>query len=954
MDRFILQRQVRTALTIYRQYGLLALLRAVYNKISTFLRQKPIVPSQIAMKSSSEQLLLCQQELYRLTDFSKLEKSGPKITVFILGLGIYGEYTEQTIRSILNIKYPHYNAVLITDDPQASSGFDEKFETAYIGTGETWKTILDQQVRDSHSEYIAVLQAGDNLTESSLNFVALEIMNSKPEMIYSNYCIDEREAVKSNDSKINWYPALSLSGEAIGHSLFFRKDTFQRVQGEQISHLNGLFVNLTLSVLTARGSIRYIQQILMISKAREPLFEQDTVSQNCFEAIARSYMRNNNADAAFIWQENKCQIRIRKEYNPLVSLIGYFHPKASLDCRSINQLIIDTEYPNLEYIFVVPKDNEEAIRAEVCTKSVKIISCDASATPAEAFNLAAKEANGDFLTFVYNGITCTSRDWLQSQIENLEKFTADAIAPHIVDSFGCTPISSMTLLDLDEDEHHGDRKYAMECSEYVQNQLRNTLILPRYCFTLRKQVYASIGGFNEEKAADAYLNAEISLHLAKQNSLMLSDGRLTMTVPQELINLEKAETDSEFSQLLRLYGKQIQDAGVLIGGSYRYLLNQDAKDDGLFWPDQPANLDCKKSILLINHELSRTGTPQVVLKAARVLIKAGYFVVTASCVDGPMRDDFLTEGVPVIISHTLAKFRAYPPGHVVPGITPQVNRMLHGFDLTLVASIVGHNFVNACNGSDVKLLWWVHDGYTGFELTKPYLPKQIMKNISIYCGGAYAQKVMHEFCPEYELDSLLYGVEDYADKMIRNQDDSKQQLFLIPATFEERKNQLAFVRAVSSLPHEVAKKAQYVLIGKPADDLYFEMLQKEAAGIPNITISYPIPYSELMELYQKATCIVMPSKDDPMPVVLAEAMMMSKVVICSDMTGTASYIEDGVNGFVFPFAQPEKLADKVRYVIEKCEMLDELRAKARITYEQEFSEVAFDKRLTNIINNLLN
>ena len=45
--------------------------------------------------------------------------------------------------------------------------------------------------------------------------------------------------------------------------------------------------------------------------------------------------------------------------------------------------------------------------------------------------------------------------------------------------------------------------------------------------------------------------------------------------------------------------------------------------------------------------------------------------------------------------------------------------------------------------------------------------------------------------------------------------------------------------------------------------------------------------------------LISPSRDDPMPVVMTEGLMLQKICLCSTNCGTADYIEDGKNGFVF-------------------------------------------------------
>lgn len=126
---------------------------------------------------------------------------------------------------------------------------------------------------------------------------------------------------------------------------------------------------------------------------------------------------------------------------------------------------------------------------------------------------------------------------------------------------------------------------------------------------------------------------------------------------------------------------------------------------------------------------------------------------------------------------------------------------------------------------------------------------------------------------------------------------------------------------------------------------FYNDLVKQAESIPNLTLLDPIPYDELMSLYDTCDCIVVPSIDDPMPVVLAEGMMLSKVVLCSNMTGTAQYIEDGLNGYVFDCIDSDELSRKLEYIISNRRQFDSVKQAGRIIYEELFSIDAFRDKL---------
>ena len=57
----------------------------------------------------------------------------------------------------------------------------------------------------------------------------------------------------------------------------------------------------------------------------------------------------------------------------------------------------------------------------------------------------------------------------------------------------------------------------------------------------------------------------------------------------------------------------------------------------------------KKTILIIIHELSRTGAPMVALDTAKILKDRGYFTTVITLKDGPLRQELTNFGIPVIV-----------------------------------------------------------------------------------------------------------------------------------------------------------------------------------------------------------------------------------------------------------------------------------------------------------------
>ena len=90
-----------------------------------------------------------------------------------------------------------------------------------------------------------------------------------------------------------------------------------------------------------------------------------------------------------------------------------------------------------------------------------------------------------------------------------------------------------------------------------------------------------------------------------------------------------------------------------------------------------------------------------------------------------------------------------------------------------------------------------------------------------------------------------------------------------------------------------------------------------------------------------------------MPTVAAEAMMHSVPCILSDVTGTAAYIHNNEDGFIFESENVQELADRIEWCVKNKKELVHIGQKARKIYESVFSMRAFEERLMEIVDEML-
>ena len=365
----------------------------------------------------------------------------------------------------------------------------------------------------------------------------------------------------------------------------------------------------------------------------------------------------------------------------------------------------------------------------------------------------------------------------------------------------------------------------------------------------------------------------------------------------------------------------------------------------------PARESCKGRLLLLSHELSRTGAPGVLLEAAKLLCEAGYYVaVAAPDAEGPqptaLAEDFVQLGIPIYLDRSLLFGRLGNPMPAGPCASPFFHRLCEAFDAVLCNSFATHNIVKELNGGEKPVIWWIHEGKRFYEDVRPeYYPLPLRENVQVYCVGKYAQAMLQELSVPIGTRSLLYGIEDRAELYpIRAHEKVR---FVICGSIDRQKNQLTMVRAIARLTPQERENAEFLFVGGYADEGYYQKVVRAAKGLDCIRFLGILPNREVLALYAASDCVALPSIDDTMPVVLTEGMMLRRIILCSRRTGTAYYLEEGKSGFLFDPNDVKELSEKLRYILAHIHdpALRSMGEAARRIYEQEFTTEVFRRDL---------
>lgn len=150
--------------------------------------------------------------------------------------------------------------------------------------------------------------------------------------------------------------------------------------------------------------------------------------------------------------------------------------------------------------------------------------------------------------------------------------------------------------------------------------------------------------------------------------------------------------------------------------------------------------------------------------------------------------------------------------------------------------------------------------------------------------------------------------------------EGKIRIFTV-GKYEERKNLLMMVRAVGKLSD--LYDIHLTIAGECSSEFhreYYERLHQyiEEQGLEErVTLLRNLSREEMRDRYRNADLFVIPSTREPASISQLEAMAFSVPVICSDTNGSACYVENGHNGYLFGDNDEKSLEKVMEKVIKE-------------------------------------
>ncbi len=211
-------------------------------------------------------------------------------------------------------------------------------------------------------------------------------------------------------------------------------------------------------------------------------------------------------------------------------------------------------------------------------------------------------------------------------------------------------------------------------------------------------------------------------------------------------------------------------------------------------------------------------------------------------------------------------------------------------------------------------------------------------------GKKYLMEVLN--VPEDKIFTRTYLVPD-AGALLKRLDQTqppnwqlKRPIFLYVGRITARKGIKTLLEACAMLKSQGYVDYSLLIVGKGDQREELEAFIKERHFEEQVSWAGWVEYGNLGSYFQQADIFVFPTFEDVWGMVVPEAMVFGKPVLCSN--GAASYelIVSGENGYIFDPSSAKELADKMQIFLDNPDLIESMGERSRQIISQKTPETA--------------
>jgi GT2 family glycosyltransferase len=754
--------------------------------------------------------------------------------------------------------------------------------------------------------------------------------------------------------KPEWSPELLCAFMYIGHLTAYRRSLIDQIGGFRKEFDLSQDYDFALRATERARAIHHIPHVLYHWRehpASGSLGGKPDARKSNLAALGDA-MRRRNLPAEIIEYPTANRARLKVSSWPRVSVIvPTDSPTRAQIC--LRDLPRNTKYPDLEIVIVTKSKLVESLKSlEAENATVRLVPYDKPFNFSDKCNLGAEASTGERLIFFNDDVEPAQPDWIQNVIEPLENPEVGAVSPKLLYETGKIQHAGLVMgvRGLAGTAFHQRVADSTEHFNMAQS-LRDVAALSAACLAVRRDDFMRLGGFDAVNTPIAHSDIDLCFKIREAGlrcvytpyATLNHAGHVSIAIEEKREAARRRDKVSIY--LLKRWARYTSHDPYFTDNMRDWLYSDSPTPIRMMARDQPGAVGSSPDLLFVSHDLSLSGAPMMLFHAVRWCRDNGIFVLVMAPKDGPLGEKLKAEGIPLIIDPLIET------GH------ESFVRFARDFDCIVANTIRSGAVVRAMQKENVPIAWWLHEpGSVGEHYIREDAKLRAALPLAdvLFAPSERTAAVYRPFT-DRPVKCLRNAIPDLHSNRNGKGDASTRPLrFLLLGSIEPRKGQDVFVEALALLPREMQEAAQFQIAGRILDPDFWPKVEAAATTLKNFSARGALDHTEAIELMTGADVIVSASRDEAMPTVtILEAMCLGKALIATTVGGAREVLVEGENSLLVRPEAPDALAAAIRRFIEDPALVSELGAKARETYERNFTMERFGKEFRELIDEVI-
>ena len=345
-------------------------------------------------------------------------------------------------------------------------------------------------------------------------------------------------------------------------------------------------------------------------------------------------------------------------------------------------------------------------------------------------------------------------------------------------------------------------------------------------------------------------------------------------------------------------------------------------------------------VLFVSHETTLSGAPIQLVHLAGWLRERSWDILVATPDRGPILEMLTERGVPNVVEPTLLTDLAHA----------WLRERCRDFDVIVANTIASWPAIRAAFLEENPALWYLHETLVAVRLIRaiPEMASALTMADLLVTPTQQTARV-YQGLTEAPIEVVPYGIPRPVGGVTQ---PSEQIRFLTLGSFEPRKGQDVLAEAIAKLDPAAREQCRFKMAGRVLDEAFYSSLRATVASFPEVDLIDALGHSDALRLLNETDVLVLPSRDETMPIAILETMGLGKAVISMDVGGVREWLRDGMNGLLVEKEDPAALADALTSCATDPDLVSQLKAASLRTFERHFTVDRFASHFAKLLVSL--